>query len=195
MAYDDQSGAIAARLWWMLQWVGHPHARLLDGGLSAWQGENLPLERGSIVPEATTYSPAVADAALIATTDEILESAGVAESAGVVLLDARAAPRFRGEMEPIDPVAGHIPGAVNLPFSEMLRPDGRFLAPADLEQRISAVLPQDGNPHSLVAMCGSGVTACHLVAGLALTGRSSRLYVGSWSEWIRDPRRPIANLD
>jgi len=190
VAYDDQSGAIAARLWWMLQWIGHPHCRLLDGGLQAWTAAGLPLDKGPVVPHAAAYPPCIPDDSLIVTTEEMLEFSGV-------LLDARAAARFRGEMEPIDPVAGHIPGAQNLPFAELLDADGCFLAAAALEQRIARALPRaaDEDETSIVAMCGSGVTACHLIAGLAMTGRRSRLYVGSWSEWIRDPQRPVANVD
>lgn len=190
VAYDDQSGAIAARLWWMLQWIGHPQCSLLNGGLKAWTAAELPLEKGTVEPQPASYPPRVADSALIATTAEIQQFSGV-------LLDARAPQRFNGEIEPIDPVAGHIPGALNLPFTDLLNADGRLLDPATLEQRISDLLPsgQQSDQSSVVAMCGSGVTACHLIAGLATTGRRSRLYVGSWSEWIRDPQRPIARLD
>jgi len=197
IAYDDQGGAIAARLWWMLGWIGHERRAMLNGGLVAWRSAGLPLDHGTPDVAPRTYPDVPADDGQIATTEELQQQvAGQAPGAAKApaLLDARAAARFRGEVEPIDPVAGHVPGALNLAFSDLLDPEQRFLSPELLGQRFADVLAGNGRAPDtpLVTMCGSGVTACHLLAGLALIGKSGRLYVGSWSEWIRDPQRPIA---
>jgi thiosulfate/3-mercaptopyruvate sulfurtransferase len=193
VAYDDHGGAIAARLWWMLGWIGHERRALLNGGLGAWQAAGLPLERGATSLAPRDYPRPDPDESQVVTTDE-LQRALAGQPATSALLDARAGARFRGEVEPIDPVAGHIPGARNLAFTELLSQDQRFLAPDALEQRFTKALMDSGLPADtpIVAMCGSGVTACHLLAGLALTGKTGRLYVGSWSEWIRDSQRPVA---
>jgi thiosulfate/3-mercaptopyruvate sulfurtransferase len=193
VAYDDHGGAIAARLWWMLGWIGHERRALLNGGLGAWRAAGLPLEHGTASLVARDYPRPNPDESMVVTTDE-LQRALAGRSALPALLDARAGARFRGEIEPIDPVAGHIPGACNLAFSELLNEDQRFLAPDALEQRFTDVLTDAGLPTDtpIIAMCGSGVTACHLLAGLAMTGKAGRLYVGSWSEWIRDSQRPVA---
>lgn len=189
IAYDYASGALAARLWWMLRWIGHRKAAVLDGGLRAWLAAGGALE--TAVPDyAPSDPPAEPQAALIAGTDEI--SALLGEDHGFCLVDARDAPRFRGEREPIDAVAGHIPGALNLPFATALNEDGSF-KPARELRALWKELFGNGAPPSFIVMCGSGVTACHLalsaeVAGLGLP----RVYVGSWSEWIRDPSRPVA---
>jgi thiosulfate/3-mercaptopyruvate sulfurtransferase len=190
VAYDDQGGAIAARLWWMLGWIGHERRYLLDGGLKAWEAAELPLESGVTERPALNYGTVAPNDAMVASTDEI--AAQVSGDADHALLDARAAIRYRGEAEPIDSVAGHVPGAVNLAFNELLDAEGRFLPSGGLRQAFADALGPDGETSNVVAMCGSGVTACHLLAGLAALGRDGRLYVGSWSEWIRDPARPIA---
>jgi len=197
IVYDDQGGAIAARLWWMLGWIGHERRAMLNGGLVAWRSAGLPLDDGSANVVPREYPDVPADDSQIVTTGELQQQVMALASEAVLspaLLDARAAARFRGEVEPIDPVAGHVPGALNLAFSDLLDAEQRFLSPDLLERRFADLLAGNGrNPDTqLVTMCGSGVTACHLLAGLALIGRSGQLYVGSWSEWIRDPRRPIA---
>ena len=189
VAYDDAGDANAARLWWMLDVTGH-RAVLLDGGQDAWDG---PLEMGP-APERPaavfTAQPwpedAVADAAMVDRLREDLSA---------VVLDARAAERFRGETEPIDAVAGRIPGARSAPFAGNLDPDtGRFLAPELLRERYEAL--GVGRAQEVVAYCGSGVTSCHDVLALRLAGFDRpRLYVGSWSEWITDPSRPVATGD
>lgn len=184
VVYDDAGGAFAARLWWMLRWLGHDAVAVLDGGFPAWVAEGWPVtdEVVSVPPGDFAGAPRPA----------LLISAGelsTPESTSRKLFDARAPERFRGDVEPIDPVAGHIPGAVNLPFAGNLR-DGRFLSPAELRARLAAAL--DGAPpESAVVYCGSGVTACHDVLAFARAGLPlPRLYAGSWSEWITDPARP-----
>jgi len=186
VAYDDAGDANAARLWWMLDVTGH-RAALLDGGLNAWTG---PLKSGPSPQRAfATFTPtpwpdgAIADAAMV----ERLRADRTA-----VVMDARAAERFRAETEPIDPVAGRIPGAVSAPFAENLDSEtGRFRSPEELRERYEALGVADAD--EVVAYCGSGVTSAHDVFAMRLAGFDRpRLYVGSWSEWITDPGRPIA---
>ena len=187
VAYDEASGAIAARLWWLLGWLGHDGRLVLDGGFASWESAGLPVE--ATVP---TWRPArfvprrIADESVVATAD-----LPALQAEGGLLVDARAAARYRGEQEPIDPVAGHVPGAVNRPGSVNIGPSGRFRAPAELAREFAELL--DGrSPDQLIAMCGSGVTACQLLLALAAAGlEGGKLYAGSWSEWIRDPARPI----
>ncbi len=171
VAYDEAAEGGAARLWWLLRHFGHEQVAVLDGGLRGWRAEGSPLEAGPTEP---------ATGAFIARPGEgdVREAE---ELAGLLLLDARAPERYRGEVEPIDPVAGHIPGAANLPFAE-LAPDGRFLPPEDLRARFEAAGAAPGR--ELVAYCGSGVTACVLLLAAEVAGlEPGRLYPGSWSEW------------
>jgi len=193
VAYDDSGGAFAARLWWMLRWVGHPAAAVLDGGIMAWvseggtllSGEENPLPTAKVGPHVSAQADA---AAVIGTAD--LEQR-LADPA-FLLIDARAGERFAGTVEPIDTVGGHIKGAVNHPFSANLGTDGRFLPAQVLRQAWERRLA-GRSPTQVAAMCGSGVTACHNLLSLEVAGlRGAKLYAGSWSEWIRDPRRPIA---
>ncbi|MDR0781032.1 MAG: sulfurtransferase [Pseudomonadales bacterium] len=185
VVYDDAGGAIAARLWWMLQWIGHDKVAVLDGGIAAWQRAGQPLSQvAPALPHAApnhyaTLPPLV--------TQVLVDGIGGGRQ---VLLDARDPARYRGEMEPIDPVAGHIPGARNLPFNQNLNADGTFRSKAELERQFasvaSCVLP-------VVCYCGSGVTACHNVLAMKLAGLTvPALYAGSWSEWVADPARPVA---
>lgn len=187
--YDDGTGAFAARAWWLLAWLGKREGvYLLDGGLKAWHAAGLPL---SLDPPDSTPGRFVGepDMSLVLSGSRLHGRLG---RAGMTLLDARAEPRFRGEMEPIDPVAGHIPGAQCAPFTDNLGPDGRFLPPEQLRQRFTEKL-QGRSPEQLVAYCGSGVTACHNLFALCLAGYPlGTLYAGSWSEWITDPTREIA---
>ncbi|MFZ1639956.1 MAG: sulfurtransferase [Candidatus Contendobacter sp.] len=187
VAYDDMGGMLAsARLWWLLRWLGHDAVAVLDGGFPAWQRAELPLTAESPNVQPTVFHGRPDDR-LWLTTAQVQ-----ALPAEKVLLDARAAARFRGEMEPIDPVAGHIPGAVNLPTEGNLTADGLFLPRAELRARFAAALG-DRSPTAVVHSCGSGVTACHNLLAMEAAGlRGSRLYAGSWSEWIRDPGRPMA---
>ena len=187
VTYDDLGGMLAAaRLWWLLRWLGHEAVAVLDGGFPAWQQAGLPLtaELPTAPPTAFNGHP---DDRLWLTAAQVL-----ALPSENVVLDARAAARFWGEMEPIDPVAGHIPGAVNLPTEGNLTADGHFLPVAELRARFAAALGERP-PTTVVHSCGSGVTACHNLLAMEATGlRGSRLYAGSWSEWIRDPERLVA---
>jgi len=187
VAYDAGPGAYAARLWWILRWLGHDAVAVLDGGIAAWIAEGR---------EVTTAEPARAPARFVARPrPEMLcaaEEIPGALARGAALVDVRGAERFRGEVEPIDAVAGHVPGAANLPYLENLGPDGRFRGPAALaamwRERTGAAAGRE-----VVCMCGSGVTACQGLLALESAGLTGgRLYAGSWSEWIRDPSRPVA---
>ncbi|HLU06918.1 MAG TPA: sulfurtransferase [Woeseiaceae bacterium] len=195
VAYDHASGAIASRLWWLLRWIGHPSVRLLDGGLAAWRRAELPLEAAVPDVEPTRYV-GKPDPGMVVTTKDVEEALGAGDP--LPLVDAREAARFEGRSEPIDPVAGHIPGARNLPFSSTLTPEAEWRSPAELLEAWERALgpPHDvpqGDRSRLAVMCGSGVTACHLALSAGLAGRPlPRLYAGSWSEWVRDPHRPVA---
>jgi thiosulfate/3-mercaptopyruvate sulfurtransferase len=186
IAYDYANGAIAARLWWMLRWFGHADVAVLNGGIAAWTRAGGPMERAERRPAKAHFTPQPDDASILETT-ELLRN-----SQDIRLIDARDRNRFQGLSEPIDAVAGHIPGAGNLPFSELLSTDGQFLAAQVLRERLFGVLGNaDARPWA--AMCGSGVTACHLALAAEIAGITRpRVYVGSWSEWIRDPCRPVA---
>ncbi len=187
VCYDEGPGAIAARLWWLLRHLGHRDSLVLDGGFAAWQAAGLPVEQQRPTWTAQLYEPRATGAQRVVATAELAARQG----AGGLLVDARAAPRYRGEQEPIDPVAGHVPGAHNRPFANNLTANGRFRPAAELRVEL-ALLLGDREPSALIAMCGSGVTACHLLLALEWAGLpGGTLYAGSWSEWIRDPSRPI----
>jgi len=190
VAYDESGGAVAARLWWLLRWMGHGLVSLLDGGLAAWKAAGLPLSgdppraRAGIFVGAPGHMPVV-------TTAEVEERL----AAGCGLIDARSSRRFLGLEEPIDPVPGHVPGAVNVPFQNTLLPDGRFRPASELRAAFDQALA-GRPPDRLAVMCGSGVTACHVLFALELAGLpGAALYAGSWSEWIRSPQRPVAVTD
>jgi thiosulfate/3-mercaptopyruvate sulfurtransferase len=187
VAYDDAGGMFAARLWWMLRWIGHADAAVLDGGLAAWRAAGCALDTTvRTLPE--TLHPLRADMPVV-DADTVLENI---DSARLLLIDARAADRFRGENETLDPVGGHIPGALNRFFKLNLADDGRF-KPADQLRAEWCELIGERDPGSLVMQCGSGVTACHNLLALELAGLpGARLYPGSWSEWCSDPARPVA---
>ncbi|MFF0711192.1 sulfurtransferase [Streptomyces bauhiniae] len=181
VVYDGGQGWAAARAWWLLQATGHPNVRVLDGGLTAWEG---PLS--TEVP-----TPAQGDFAPLPEATGVLDADSAAELAGSgVLLDARAGERYRGEVEPIDRVGGHIPGALSAPTMENVGPDGRFLPAADLRDRFKALGVSGDAPVGVY--CGSGVSAAHEALALAIAGIPAALYVGSWSEWSDDPSRPVA---
>ena len=189
VAYDGAGGAIAARLWWMLRWVGHARVRVLDGGYAAWRRAGLPVSTGETAVEPRVYDVRP-DNSRVVTTAELEES--IRKGDPPRMLDARAAPRFRGEHEPIDPVAGHVPGARNLPSDRSLTAEGSWREASELEALWSEALEGD-RAAPWVAMCGSGVTACHLALSAEEAGFAApRLYAGSFSEWIRDPSRPVA---
>jgi len=187
VAYDDGNGMYAARLWWMLRWLGHEDVTVLDGGMRRWLELGLPLSQGVPTHAAGTFA-ARSSLAHVADADEVLAAS---TDLAVRILDARAPERFRGEVEPIDKVAGHVPGARNHPFGLSLDAHGRFLPRAALREALTAAL--DGvAPGQAIAMCGSGVTACHLLLALEHAGLGGgRLYAGSWSEWSSDPARPV----
>lgn len=189
VAYDGGGGAIAARLWWLLRWAGHADVAILDGGMEAWRRADLPLSREEPRIEPTTFSVRPNDR-MVVTTAEVHQA--ILSGKPMRILDARAASRYRGETEPIDPVAGHVPGARNLPNDSSLTGQGTWREPAELEALWHEALEGD-RESPWVAMCGSGVTACHLALSAEEAGFAApRVYVGSWSEWIRDPARPVA---
>jgi thiosulfate/3-mercaptopyruvate sulfurtransferase len=188
IAYDLGNGAYAARFWWLARWIGVRSVAVLDGGITAWRAAGLPLECTVRTPQARQMPVTLADEAA-------LDSAVVAELSkrpGNLLVDARSADRFAGRNETIDPIAGHVPGARNLPFTGNLGADGKFLTAELLRRRWTTLLGSQP-PAAVIAMCGSGVTACQNLLALEHAGLGgARLYPGSWSEWIRAPQRPIA---
>lgn len=189
-AYDSSGGQFAAHLWWMLRWIGHERVAVLDGGWQAWTAAGLPVEAGpaqALAPLAG-ISPG---APLVGAVDAAQVLANI-ERPAFTVLDARAAARYRGETEPIDPVAGRIPGARNRPNVDNLGPDGRFKPAAQLRAEFEAVLGGIA-PADVVHQCGSGITASHNLLAMEIAGLTgSRLYPGSWSEWVSDPSRPVA---
>jgi thiosulfate/3-mercaptopyruvate sulfurtransferase len=186
VAYDDAGGAFAARLWWLLRWLGHDAVAVLDGGFPAWTAESRPVTSDLVVQAPGDFVPQ-RRSELLVRVEELAAPVSMTRK----LFDARAPERYRGDVEPIDPIAGHIPGAENLPFADNLS-NGRFRAPAELRQRFAAAL--DGaSPERAIVYCGSGVTACHDVLAFAHAGLPlPRLYAGSWSEWITEPSRGVA---
>lgn len=191
IAYDDAGGMAASRLWWMLRWLGHRNAALLDGGLASWLAAGLPMT--DVLPRhvSVAYSP-VPDAALRV---DIAEVEGNLAQTRFTLLDARAAPRYAGTEEKLDARAGHIPGALNRNFQLNLDANGRFKSPETLRAEFGALLGTRP-AQDIVHYCGSGVSACHNIYAMTLAGMSgSRLYAGSWSEWSSDPARPFATGD
>ncbi|OEZ62670.1 sulfurtransferase [Duganella sp. HH105] len=186
VAYDAHGGMFAARLWWLLRWVGHPAVAVLDGGLAAWQSQGLPM----VTPEAPRARGGISErASLVATVSVEDVVANLATQARTVV-DARAADRYRGENETIDPVGGHIPGAKNRFFKDNLSADGRFKDAAQLKEEFA---PLFASAPQAIMQCGSGVTACHNLLALEVAGLTgAALYPGSWSEWCADPARPVA---
>lgn len=184
VCYDAANGAMAARLWWMLRWVGHDAVAVLDGGLSKWQAEGRPVSADSPSITPTSYPVHVR-------ADMAVDVASIAKTLRKrVLLDARAPARYRGEQEPIDPVAGRIPGALNRFNMDNVRGDGRFKSPEELKRDFQQVLGKHA-PTEVVNYCGSGVAACHNLLAMELAGlKGGKLYAGSWSEWQADPSRP-----
>lgn len=186
VAYDSNGGAWAARAWWLLHWLGHAHVAVLDGGKPAWVAAGLPLE--SATPGPVMTGDFEAGEPLVAMPVNAAMVLKNIEGGEAQVLDARDPSRFRGDPNPIDPVAGHIPGARSRFFRDNLGPDGRFRAAAELAQDFTALL--GGKP--AVLSCGSGVTACHNALAMEIAGLpGARLYPGSWSEWISDPARPV----
>jgi thiosulfate/3-mercaptopyruvate sulfurtransferase len=184
VAYDDGDSIPAARAWWTLRYFGHQQVRVLDGGFSAWEAAGLPVTADEPVTAAGDFT-------VVPGGMPIVDAAGAAELArSGILLDVRTAERYRGETEPIDPVAGHIPGALSAPVTGSMTSGGRFRSPAELAERFAQLGVTAGHPAG--AYCGSGVTAAHEVLALAAAGMPAALYVGSWSGWLADPGRPVA---
>lgn len=188
VAYDAGNGAYAARLWWLMRWLGAKRVAVLDGGFKAWTDAALPVTTALPTVMAVRFAPAPEDAML-------LDAAAVRQRAADPswrVLDARGPERYAGAVEPLDAKAGHVPGAHNYPFTGNLGPDGRFLPAAQLKAQLEQSLGGVPADHAIM-MCGSGVTACHNLLALEIAGlKGAQLYAGSWSEWIRDPARPIA---
>lgn len=188
IVYDDSFGSIAARMWWLLHWLGHEAVALLDGGFSKWRREGLPL---------TAELPKVTPAQFKQKRDDSLwvDSEFVAKEIAegkILLIDARAEERFLGDIEPLDKVAGHVPGAINIPYEDNLDFGGDFLPEDELRQFYQENL-RHKSPENVVLMCGSGVTACHTILAMEQVGlHGVKLYAGSWSEWITDNKRPVA---
>lgn len=187
VVYDDAQGMIAGRLWWLLRWLGHARVAVLDGGLQAWQAANQPL---------TPELPSLPTANFVVRLNDAMVDADYVraflQTSRMHLVDARSPDRFRGENETIDPVGGHIPGAVNRFFRDNLQADGRFKPAAELRAEWLAVLA-GAAPEAVVHQCGSGVSACHNMLAMEIAGLpGSRLYAGSWSEWCADRGRPVA---
>ncbi len=198
VAYDSDGGMTAARLWWMARWLGHPEAAVLDGGLPAWIAAGLPVSVDEPKPPAR---PATRHARAAAGPDQTPRRVDAAallaniDKPRWLVVDARAAERYRGEIEPIDARAGHIPGAINRPFKHNLRDDGRFKPGPVLRAEFESLIP-GRRPEELVHSCGSGVTACHNLLAMAHAGLDGgALYPGSWSEWSADSSRPIETGD
>lgn len=186
IAYDAHGGMFAARLWWMLKWVGHDAVAVLDGGLPAWlaHGMFISTEASPRTLGTLTDQPALVTSV---NADDILKSLN---DTSRTIIDARAPDRFRGENETLDPVGGHIPGAKNRFFKDNLQADGRFKSADQLRSEFSELIK---NPEAAVMQCGSGVTACHNLLALEVAGLTgAALYPGSWSEWCADPSRPVA---
>lgn len=189
VVYDRQGANYCGRLWWMLKWAGHENVAVLDGGLQAWQAAGGAIESGA--PPAVSASNYTLARALTALTaiETVAKQLGRSTQ---TLVDARGAPRFRGEVEPLDPVAGHIPGALNRPFSDNFGPDGCFKPAATLRAEFQALLGQR-DPATVVHHCGSGVSAVPNLLAMEIAGMGrSALFAGSWSEWCSDPDRPVA---
>jgi len=189
VVYDDSYGSMAVRLWWMLRWLGHPAVALLDGNFQTWTREKRPLSKDTPSVAQKGSCPCLPERSAWLSTAEMEQ---IVNDGSHLLIDARNEMRFTGEVDPIDPVAGHIPGAINWVFEENLDIDGTYLPPEALRENYQALL-KGRSPAEVIHVCGSGVTACHNLLAMEIAGLpGSRLYPGSWSEWIRDPKHPIA---
>jgi thiosulfate/3-mercaptopyruvate sulfurtransferase len=200
VCYDDGSGLAAARAWWLLRYAGHGDVRLLDGGYAAWVAAGNPVETGAAGPEPGEPAPPAAadetgppgDFTVTSPRTAVLDAGAIPAfvAAGHVLLDGRDRERYLGRVEPVDAVAGHIPGATNAPTGENVNPSGTFKRPDELRARFAALGVSEGR--DVAVYCGSGVTAAHEVLALEVAGWRAALYPGSWSQWITDPDRPVA---
>ena len=187
VVYDDTFGAMASRLWWLLRWLGHDNVALLDGVYPKWMREKRPLTDAASMPKPTTFHVSLNDSLWV----DVVYVEEVTSTGNHLLIDARAEERFSGEVEPLDLVAGHIPGAINRPYEDNLDIGGDFLSADELKEEYKA---QTGDipPEYIIHMCGSGVTACHNILAMEHAGiTGTRLYAGSWSEWITDRSRQV----
>ena len=191
IVYDDVSGAFASRMWWTLKWMGHEKVAVLDGGLEEWIKQG-----GKLVTTQTTFERGTFTAAVNDSMQVLLDEVEDAQyKMGRIIIDARSKERYQGLKDPVDPVAGHVPGAVSHPFKNNLTNDGIFKPSTELRHIYSKILA-DTPISSVISMCGSGVTACHNILAMEIAGLSgAKLYVGSWSEWITDSSRPIAKIE
>jgi thiosulfate/3-mercaptopyruvate sulfurtransferase len=190
VVYDQGNGMFASRLWWMLRWLGHEAVAVLDGGYARWTGEGR-----AVSDEMPAVTPATFAISRVARTLDAEAMLANIASKALLVLDARASERYRGDVEPIDPVAGHIPGALNRPFAQNVGADGTFKPAATLRAEFDALLA-GRSADTVVHQCGSGVTACHNLLAMQVAGLpGSHLYPGSWSEWCADPSRPVARGD
>lgn len=189
IAYDTDNGAMAAsRLWWLLRWLGHEKVAVLDGGFKHWQASGFATSAATFTPNATTFH-GMPRASMVADSSEVQQRAS---NPDWKVIDARAAERFAGKVEPIDAIAGHVPGAVNHPNSQNVQADGQWKSADILRSQFANTLDNVSGTH-VISMCGSGVTACHNLLALEIAGiHGAKLYAGSWSEWIRDASRPVA---
>ena len=191
VAYDANGGNFAVRLWWLARWLGHTRVAVLDGGWPRWLAKTGLSSSEATAPAPGRFTDRSSSMALVV-ADDVVRNLGTHER---LVLDARTPERYRGEQEPIDPVAGHIPGARNRPWQRNLEADQTFKSPQALRQEFEAALGSTP-PSRVVHQCGSGVTACHNLLAMEIAGLAgSALYAGSWSEWIADPRRPVATGD
>jgi thiosulfate/3-mercaptopyruvate sulfurtransferase len=187
VVYDQDNGMFASRLWWMLRWLGHDAAAVLDGGFAQWTRDGLPVSSEPATARPTAFVPTC--------VRPTVNAAGIAASLprhGLLLLDARAAERYRGDIEPLDPVAGHIPGALNRPYARNVASDGTFRSARELRTEFEGML--HGRPSDdIVHYCGSGISACHNLLAMTIAGYPlTRIYPGSWSDWVTDARRPVS---
>ena len=195
VVYDRQGTHYCGRLWWMLKWAGHEAVAVLDGGLPAWQAEGGAVSSGVAIPADSGHANPAVNLPLAPAKAQLLTTEGVEKALGrptQTIIDARGAPRFRGEVEPLDPVAGHIPGALNRPFTQNFDAQGKFKPAAELRAEFEALLA-GRSPDTVVHHCGSGVTATPNIIAMEIAGLGrTALYAGSWSEWCSDPARPVA---
>ncbi|MGS1115878.1 sulfurtransferase [Castellaniella sp. UC4442_H9] len=195
VVYDAGNSMFAAHLWWMLRWLGHEAVSVLDGGWAAWVAIGAEVESGTRMPRLSEAQAIQSQVLSGKPSMPVVDARGVLANLDdhrLTVLDARAPERFSGSVEPMDPVAGHIPGALNRPFRLNVEPDGRFKSPAQLRREFETLLG-DRLDRGIVHQCGSGITACHNLFAMELAGlRGSALYPGSWSEWCSDPARPVA---
>ena len=187
VAYDASNGAFACRLWWLLRWLGHNNVAVLNGGMSAWTQAQLPISRDIPVTRSAAQFDLHVDNGYWVSSQFIESNL---DNAKFLLIDVRAPERYAGQVEPIDPVAGHIPSAINIPFEQNVDSTGKFLSPTALKAVYSSVFHKV-TPRHCAVMCGSGVTACQSIFAMELAGyQGAKLYAGSWSEWIRNPKHP-----